>query len=125
MRKTARMSFLALFSAAFLCVSGGLFSSIRLDSPFVLADDGISYTRPSDVTPAPEAGVPAVSPAGLYLIREQDGRIAIYAEGETDKPYMTLDVYVFTLPEAAAEELYRGIYCDGADLHRYIAAYTS
>ncbi len=125
MKKIIRTAFFALFAAAFLGVSGGLFSFMSDDSEFVRADDTVSFIRPTDGEDEPEASAPVIKPVDSYVIREHNGKIAVFSEGNSQTPEIVLDVYVFTLPSGAADELLLGIYCDGTELYKYLDAYTS
>ncbi|MBQ2676181.1 MAG: hypothetical protein IJF54_02110 [Clostridia bacterium] len=59
----------------------------------------------------------------LYLMKESDGKIAIY-KYNTNVPFQVLDVYVDSLPEADRELLKQGINADSKEqLSRLIEDY--
>ena len=54
------------------------------------------------------SGVPAEEEDYLYILREKDGRLAVYFRGQSE-PQMTFDVPVRTLPELDQRQLEEGI----------------
>ena len=60
-----------------------------------------------------------------YWIKDSDGKIAIYTDGE-DKPFFVTETYTNSLPKADAERLRRGIRADDkAQLQKIIEDYCS
>lgn len=125
MKKIIRTASFALFIAAFAAVSGGLFSSMDKNDTFIKTDS-VSFVKQTEEENTPEEALPVMTPTGeYYIIREHNGMIGIFASETPETPEMTLDVYVFTLPDGVAELLKSGITCDKSDLYRYIEAFTS
>lgn len=60
----------------------------------------------------PESGIPvepsAVSGGWEYLIREYDGRLAVF-HGGSEEPELVFDVFVHTLPEYDRGQLKQGV----------------
>lgn len=61
--------------------------------------------------------------ADTFLVREHDGKIGVFADG--DSPVYTVDVFVFTLPEDIQKLLFAGIECDLETLELLCDAVTS
>ena len=62
--------------------------------------------------------------ADTFLIREYDGKIGIFADGDGD-PLYVVDVYVFTLPDDIAALIRCGVECDRETLGLLYDAVTS
>lgn len=108
----------ALLIVLLITVSAGLGGTIIDGGSVFSASDGEGAAEAIAVfAPDEEAG-------GHYIVRDVDGRVAIFADGE-DTPICTLDVFVFTLPEKTAEMLKSGIECDDDGLRLLIEAFTS
>ena len=66
----------------------------------------------------------AESDLELFLVREHDGRIGVFAENGAD-PLYVVDVFVFTLPRDVQVLLRLGIECDLETLELFCDAVTS
>ena len=62
--------------------------------------------------------------ADTFLVREHDGKIGVFADGN-ETPVYTVDVFVFTLPEDIQKLLFAGIECDLETLELLCDAVTS
>lgn len=119
--------------AAMVILSFGLIRILCLSEVSVPTLHEASSSLPnveSENVASLETGVGAIevitpsSSQKYYTVREHDGMIGIFPEGEVT-PERVLPVYIFTLPEETAEKLTTGIYCDEEMLHTLIEAFTS
>ena len=87
-----------LFCAVVLLLlcSAGVYSSIHPGE------------TPPQIPPTDPSAAPAAAASPLYILREYDRRIGIFAGGDT-APSQILDVYIFTLPPADRTALQKGI----------------
>ncbi len=84
--------------------------------PSVPSDDADIYRDALEVI--------ATVDADTFLVREHDGKIGVFADGN-ETPVYTVDVFVFTLPEDIQKLLFAGIECDLETLELLCDAVTS
>lgn len=68
----------------------------------------------------------SVTTAVAYVVKEWDGKLAVFRQGETNPEMVYEDVAVMTLPPKEQERLREGIRLpDRASLNRLLEDYTS
>ncbi len=128
MKNSIRVSVSVIFLAAFTAVSGQLFSSMNSGEETFIKTDSASFIKSDSisVTSTPSDAICTMTQSDTsYIIREYDGKVGIFTSSDTELPMLTLDVYVFTLPNVVSNGLKNGIRCNITELYSYIDAFTS
>ena len=86
------------------------------DAPPAPSDDADIYRDALEVIASVDADT--------FRVREHDGKIGVFADGD-EIPVYTVDVFVFTLPEDIQKLLFAGIECDFEPLELLCDAVTS
>ena len=57
----------------------------------------------------------AASDSEIYIMREKDGYVGVFTEGDAENPIFMTDIVVLSLPEADREMLKEGIMVKGEE----------
>ncbi len=91
------------------------------------AKEEVAYGTETETEQEPEAFVPvsAARVSYAYMLREHNGRVAVYRQG-SDEVYMETSILVESLPAEVYEELKDGIgFVDEAGLFDFLESYSS
>lgn len=128
MKKLLLLTVLIIFAASFApSRTEKITSAVKApDTTPAAVTETAMPTMPSDDADMYRDALEVISSvdAETFLVREHDGKIGVFADGN-EIPVYTVDVFVFTLPDDIQKLLFAGIECDLETLELLCDAVTS